>query len=1105
MAVLRHVALAFQQGTSDKVYEVDLREADGGFEIVTRYGRRGKALRENVMTASPVSREEADALFDKTVASKTKKGYEEIASSKASASSTAPKRPIDPEARTVAILARLQTAIDTPDAETDWPVDRVIWRAGELRIAEAAPSILELATSASGDEVAMRLYSSLWALGRIGQAAPNRADAYGLALAYGGATGSPAHVTRIAREAAIQLATDAERDTFLEGLRTDAPQTIQSALVGADARRQLVDALLGASTPGELADIEALYHLAIADETARDIVLELARAMPLSAPFFLWVRHLTKAALFREDAELFGILAHRFATEPSGLDAFDTGYDWKYEDDRYKTISRQLVQSPETGHYEYRRTTSSYESGGWQNRSTSSETQVRTPDGPEWVDTDALATERADAAASLGYTPKTRAYLRRRVWRTLRRLGDAGDVAYIPMAVGALLAYTDDDAQEPRTVVYSWYDWNTRAMHSRTTRYAAFAPYLTFNHILYANSPRFQLKKSNKAWSLREGVELGAPAPPQREEAFPELWNARPEGLMHLASESRCAPVHTFAVRALRANPDFLDRLGVDDVLMLLGRPYPETVSLGLELATRLYDPANPDRQLVDALLGAALADARALALTWIGDQPEVFLTDSVFVATLLTHVHADVRAGARELLDTASLPDLNTEALIGRCLATLMGFDAETDADRVRDIGDALLALYPEPLSRISLSAIEDLIRHAVPAVQAVGGRVLVHHQTPPEALPGALIAALMTADDAETRAEGMTLFGQLPDSHLLDQPETLEALALSPLADVRAAVRPVIVRLASTNAAFASSMVESLLPPLFRTEKIDGLHEDLAALLSDEAFVTARAGFDRDRLWGLLHANPVPAQQLGALVLAERDWAETLTIRQTTRLASHELVTVREAAWGMMNRQPDRMRENPIDALTLLDADWDDSRAFAFDYVERTFDADVWTPDLLVHVVDSVRADVQAFGQKLIARFFEDGDGPTYLLKLSEHPTIGVQTFASDYLEAYASGHIDRIQALVPYFRAVLGQVNRGRVAKTRVLAFLEREATTSPEAAALIAPLLAHHSATIAIGDKATLIEAMRDLQDAQPGLELPLERVPVPVTPKVSDAV
>ena len=299
-----------------------------------------------------------------------------------------------------------------------------------------------------------------------------------------------------------------------------------------DARRQLVDTLLSARTPADLAHIETLYQLALTDEAAHELVIELARAMPLAAPFFYWLRHLTKVAQFREDAELFGILAHRFATEPSSLGSFETGYDWLYEDGINKTISRQLVRNADTGHFEYRRTTSQYTAGNWRERTTSSETQVRTPDGPEWVDSDALATEEAAASASLGYTGLTRTYLRRRAARTLRRLGEAASPAYVPMAVGALLAYTDDDAQEPRTVTYDWYDWFTRTPHSRTTSYAAFAPYLTFNQVLYANSPRVHLVKNNKAWSLREGVELDAPPPTEREEAFHELWDARPEGLM---------------------------------------------------------------------------------------------------------------------------------------------------------------------------------------------------------------------------------------------------------------------------------------------------------------------------------------------------------------------------------------------------------------------------------------------------------------------------------------------------------------------------------------------------------------------------------------------
>ena len=42
---------------------------------------------------------------------------------------------------------------------------------------------------------------------------------------------------------------------------------------------------------------------------------------------------------------------------------------------------------------------------------------------------------------------------------------------------------------------------------------------------------------------------------------------------MHLLDESRCAPVHEFAARALRACPRFLAQLDVDAVAMLLEQP----------------------------------------------------------------------------------------------------------------------------------------------------------------------------------------------------------------------------------------------------------------------------------------------------------------------------------------------------------------------------------------------------------------------------------------------------------------------------------------------------------------------------------------------------
>src|SRR5207253_10325110 len=87
-----------------------------------------------------------------------------------------------------------------------------------------------------------------------------------------------------------------------------------------------------------------------------------------------------------------------------------------------------------------------------------------------------------------------------------------------------------------------------------------FAPYWAFNHLLYGKS-RYLIPVDHKLafyskWKPHSQQEVRT-----REESFPEQWDRRPQGLMHLLDESRCAPVHTFAARALRSLPAFLAQL----------------------------------------------------------------------------------------------------------------------------------------------------------------------------------------------------------------------------------------------------------------------------------------------------------------------------------------------------------------------------------------------------------------------------------------------------------------------------------------------------------------------------------------------------------------
>src|ERR1700733_10897380 len=77
MKLIKQTLLTFREGSSDKVYEVDLCELAANRYVVNfRYGRRGAALKEGVKTVSAVPLAEAQRIFDDLVDSKVKKGYQ---------------------------------------------------------------------------------------------------------------------------------------------------------------------------------------------------------------------------------------------------------------------------------------------------------------------------------------------------------------------------------------------------------------------------------------------------------------------------------------------------------------------------------------------------------------------------------------------------------------------------------------------------------------------------------------------------------------------------------------------------------------------------------------------------------------------------------------------------------------------------------------------------------------------------------------------------------------------------------------------------------------------------------------------------------------------
>jgi predicted DNA-binding WGR domain protein len=75
--VIKQADLWYADAHSDKVYHASIVEKDCSYAVAFRYGRRGGHMTEGYK-AEKVSLTEAEQVFNKLVASKTKKGYQPV-------------------------------------------------------------------------------------------------------------------------------------------------------------------------------------------------------------------------------------------------------------------------------------------------------------------------------------------------------------------------------------------------------------------------------------------------------------------------------------------------------------------------------------------------------------------------------------------------------------------------------------------------------------------------------------------------------------------------------------------------------------------------------------------------------------------------------------------------------------------------------------------------------------------------------------------------------------------------------------------------------------------------------------------------------------------
>jgi WGR domain len=1043
--VIDQARLWFREGASDKVYEVDLVEVAPNQHVVNfRFGRRGSALRDGTKTATPVTLAKARTIFEKLVAEKTAGGYQ---------AGAVPPAATAPAARAAAATTppRAPAVADDPDSRLvarllrgnrgDDALGPHVWRAADRDLAAAEPALRELldAPPPRGLDPVPWQHSLAGAFVRCGTAA----SLARLEKIANDARTRP-HVRDVARLAIVRI--DPAR--ALELARPGLPPPLRAALDRRDPDElaHAAEELLGTDPARAHAAAVSLYLI----DTA---------ALPAAAP---------------------GGSPYRAAGRPAGPGAGPAGTSATGA-----SVARAAILA-------IARIARLSNAEAAIVRALFRLAELRRD--PELY---ARLAVRIDAYTGTvrPFGPRTRQYFRRRVARVLRRLARAASPDYVPMASAVLRSVTDADAQAPRTDA------------SGTVHYDRFARFHALNDILYGQSPRYERAHHKRSvWQCRGRYRPGDPAPARREERYTALWDRAPEALWRLLVDAGNLPTVAFAARALRDHRAYLDTLADEVLAPVLAGGHP--------VAQQLVFDTVRDRPLTITLARAALAsdlaDAHAWVLRWIDQHPAQAAGDPELLALLVTGKTAAMREAGLAILRGRALAAELARSVAARALAILLGFPGpetapapgaapgtETPNDRAAAAAAILLRVLEAPLAQISAEVLHDLIRHPLAALGELAGELMLRHARR-DHLPAELVEALLQSPHATVRALGGRLLALTPPEIAKDDVEALVLFSTSANRELREATRTLIGEVArrypDVGRALADRLIDALLarqPDGTPAHVVSLLHHELAACLPHKPAAA---------ILKLISALSPHAREAGGLLLPQLG-PDDLGLDDITRLASHEILAIRQGAWTLARAALPRFRVAPVAIAKLVDSGWDDTRAFAVALIHD--ELGTLSADAIIAICDSIRPEVQAIGKELLLARFQTADAGRYVVRLAEHPSVSIQLLVSGMLEHHVAGQLDRLRALAPYLITVLSQVNRGKVAKERVIQLLGREATRSAEAAAIVAPILDRQSATAAITQKHPLIATMVDVAAAFPGVALPITVIPPAAHPRTAE--
>lgn len=680
------------------------------------------------------------------------------------------------------------------------------------------------------------------------------------------------------------------------------------------------------------------------------------------------------------------------------------------------------------------------------------------------------------------FSNRTKAYFQKRIVRKLQLLGEQEREEFCQFSTTILQHYQDYNSTplQERDVRYVY---ENRRYQRHTTHYMVFKQvvlaYLTQD---IDNESVTLIKNTSKYKFLNDYYQQNLTI---RTEPFKDLWNRYPQYILSLLLTCKSNYVAAFAIKLIKDHEALVTR---EVILELLKSESLEKVTYALEKLNKYIQFNTVDTDIWEVLLNAPLGKTRQFAIDWLTLQPEVFLASPDFIKIATFSSYDDIAKWLRQNSATIKISDTDRQSIFANLVRKI---STRTNEKEAKILYKNALGIYPNQMRQTPIATAVQLLAHDLENVQLLGSKILLFQKDKIAEIPEKVIAQMMTGKYLSIRYQGLELFGEMPLDLLLQKRDILVSLAISKDPEIRKKVKPIIQKSAQGKPAWGVQLCQFFVPLLLQAETYEGLHVDILDLLT-EYLSENLAIVSHQQIWALTASHYREANLLGLSLLPEIDFQQE-ALRDIITLAHHEMPAVRQQCFDYFHQQVGRIRYESEEALRILDSKWEESRNFAFDFFATHYKAGDWTPELLISVCDSTRPDVQEFGKKMMTTFFTSEHGADYLLKLSQHPSVSLQLFATNYLAEFATDNLAHFIELKPYFRTVLTQIYKGGATKKAVFNFLENEAQKNVIIASHVIEILNEVSLTVAIGDKAKCIQVLHGLKKRFPQLDSVLEVV------------